>query len=471
MKHFWKLLIIALLCLALSAIFAACGEEHTHTYSEEWSQDSTHHWHAATCDHSEVSDKAEHDFDEGVVTVDPTCSAVGTKTFTCKTCGATKTEEVSMIAHTYEGAVTTDPTCSAVGTKTFTCKTCGTTKTEEIPAVAHTYANQVFAFTLVDGTLYREKCCDACAAAPTERTALENAVIVSDAAAAQNALDAAVEGTVIYLDGDVDYGTLYLRTRSTDREVNVGNWAGGNNMYYRSIKNLTVIGSESATLDELRIEAGTYTPTGNQHSNSATAPHLRSFISIEGLNLFAVHFTGNADAAVSLTQQLFVDGITFNGCSMTDTGDSRLVYRMGEMSTYTDSITGQTLMTTGLKNVSILNCQVSGAHMVAELRATENVTVFNNTFENIAAQVILLPVQDGTYTGAIQITNNTVSVLSERFIRINGSSASITVTGNRISGYNGADADIVKITKQSGTTTVEGNDWGNAELTVTVSES
>lgn len=34
--------------------------QHTHTYSDEWSYDATHHWHAATCGHDVVADKAEH---------------------------------------------------------------------------------------------------------------------------------------------------------------------------------------------------------------------------------------------------------------------------------------------------------------------------------------------------------------------------------------------------------------------------
>ena len=41
-----------------------------HTYSEKWSYDSTHHWHAAICEHSEeTSNKAEHTFDESSCTI------------------------------------------------------------------------------------------------------------------------------------------------------------------------------------------------------------------------------------------------------------------------------------------------------------------------------------------------------------------------------------------------------------------
>ena len=39
---------------------------HTHTFSTEWSMDETHHWHAATCEHTtEVSAKSEHTMSDG----------------------------------------------------------------------------------------------------------------------------------------------------------------------------------------------------------------------------------------------------------------------------------------------------------------------------------------------------------------------------------------------------------------------
>ncbi len=151
------------------------GEKpHEHTYSTEWTHDENNHWHAATCDHkTEVSGKEAHKWDEGKVTASATESAKGEKTYTCTTCGATKTEEIPQLAHTHtfsaewtydetnhwhaatcdhktevsgkeahkwdEGKVTTSATESAKGTKTYTCTTCGATKTEEIPQLAHTH--------------------------------------------------------------------------------------------------------------------------------------------------------------------------------------------------------------------------------------------------------------------------------------------------------------------------------------------
>lgn len=54
-----------------------CGESQRivipklpHTYSEDWEIDSLHHWHKATCEHSdEISVKEPHDMQDGVCTV------------------------------------------------------------------------------------------------------------------------------------------------------------------------------------------------------------------------------------------------------------------------------------------------------------------------------------------------------------------------------------------------------------------
>ena len=77
-------------------------------------------------DEPEVPTQHECEWNEGVITVQPTCTTVGTKLFTCtKDSSHTKTEEVAIVldAHKWnEGEITVDPTCSEEGTKTFTCE-------------------------------------------------------------------------------------------------------------------------------------------------------------------------------------------------------------------------------------------------------------------------------------------------------------------------------------------------------------
>jgi len=110
---------------------------------------------------------AEHAWDEGKVTSEPTHAADGVKTFTCSKCLGTKTEPIAKQEHTYStwqkhdaaqhkktcdcgdvqyaahawdaGKVTTEPTHVADGVKTFTCTDCGETKTEAVAKQEHAY--------------------------------------------------------------------------------------------------------------------------------------------------------------------------------------------------------------------------------------------------------------------------------------------------------------------------------------------
>ncbi|MCI7351067.1 MAG: leucine-rich repeat protein [Ruminococcus sp.] len=66
---------------------------HTHKPSEEYSKDETGHWHDCSGCTEKVGFES-HDFDEGIVTTEPTEETEGVKTFTCKDCGYTKTETI-----------------------------------------------------------------------------------------------------------------------------------------------------------------------------------------------------------------------------------------------------------------------------------------------------------------------------------------------------------------------------------------
>lgn len=121
-----------------------------------------------------------HSWDNGTVTKAATYTETGIKTFKCKDCGETRTEEISSLdktyhilqvvaptctsegytiyecnevpgltykgdftdktTHTYdEGVVTKEATIYEKGVKTFTCSACGDTYTEDIPMVEKTW--------------------------------------------------------------------------------------------------------------------------------------------------------------------------------------------------------------------------------------------------------------------------------------------------------------------------------------------
>lgn len=68
----------------------------------------------------------EHDWDEGKVTTEPTCTKEGIKTYTCKNCATTKTETIKALGHNYLSDWTIDKaaTCTQEGSKSHYCTRC-----------------------------------------------------------------------------------------------------------------------------------------------------------------------------------------------------------------------------------------------------------------------------------------------------------------------------------------------------------
>ena len=87
-------MILALLtCVGCCTALVGCADKHV--FGEEWCADETYHWHACTQEGcTEQSDKAEHVFDDGVITLLPTQSTPGVRKYTCVVCGGFKTEKV-----------------------------------------------------------------------------------------------------------------------------------------------------------------------------------------------------------------------------------------------------------------------------------------------------------------------------------------------------------------------------------------
>ena len=167
-KTFIAILAIAMVLVLSLAVLTACNNKK-HDFSSKWEYDETSHWHECmTKKHSDVADKADHTFDAGTVTTQPTEDAAGVKTLTCTVCGYQKTESVPQLGHTFdmdnwkfdeqthwhpatcahtdlkkdeaehtwnEGVVIKPADYGVVGTKKFTCTVCGYEKTEDIDAL------------------------------------------------------------------------------------------------------------------------------------------------------------------------------------------------------------------------------------------------------------------------------------------------------------------------------------------------
>lgn len=87
--------------LMLVIMLTACNCKK-HKFSTEWKYDDTSHWHECLKKkHSDVADKAEHTFNEGVVTTAPTETSEGVLTLTCTVCGYQKTKSIEKVKHVH----------------------------------------------------------------------------------------------------------------------------------------------------------------------------------------------------------------------------------------------------------------------------------------------------------------------------------------------------------------------------------
>ena len=84
-----------------------------------------------------------HTYGSAVVTKQPTCTSEGTKTKTCTQCGATVTETIAKLSHSYTTTVVA-PTCTTDGYTLHKCSVCGTSyKDNTTKATGHSYGNSV----------------------------------------------------------------------------------------------------------------------------------------------------------------------------------------------------------------------------------------------------------------------------------------------------------------------------------------
>ena len=101
--------------------------------------------HCSVCNEvlvaQEVIPAKGHSWDDGVVTITPTCVDAGVKTYTCTVCSATKTEAIDATGHTPVEVAEQPATCTEAGHTAGTkCSVCDAILSgmEEIPAAGHT---------------------------------------------------------------------------------------------------------------------------------------------------------------------------------------------------------------------------------------------------------------------------------------------------------------------------------------------
>ena len=90
----------------------------------------------------EELDPLGHNWGEYTVTVEPTCTAAGTKMRECLRCGEKVYADIPALGHDWGEFVTVkEPTCTETGTTKRVCERCGAEDFGEIPANGHSYGD------------------------------------------------------------------------------------------------------------------------------------------------------------------------------------------------------------------------------------------------------------------------------------------------------------------------------------------
>ena len=322
MKKAIRLAVLALALASVITTLSACNE-HTHTWSSDWSKDTTHHWHSATCVHSAeeripVSGLGEHSFE--------------------------------MVTH--------DPTCTVSGKKTRTCTVCGFRQEATIAATGHTYTKGLTELVVKeDGRVYNSRICDTCDARTS--SVIPESIAVTTTEEAQAALDAAGDGgKYIYLRAG-SYGTLYLRTvkdLSTESAAPDTFAEGNGTILHREIHGITLIAEAGVTVDAI-------VAVGQAHTADTEGAHplyptesIISAVTLKSIELQNITFTGNAPIAIDLGANVAVDGLYISGCSLAAAAGDVAFFRAPTADAPVVNAAGATVLTPGVANVTAENC-------------------------------------------------------------------------------------------------------------------
>ncbi len=161
-----KKTIIVSLLLTILICFYGCGHEHSMAQTVLKNATCTDNGvvknYCESCDYSyeETIESLGHDYDDGIVVVEKTCTTDGKKEYICKRCNDKK-DEVIPASHDFKEEIVSEATCLSVGKKVKTCSICGYSESEEIEKKEHSFDSGICIYCnasdLTPNTWYRNK--------------------------------------------------------------------------------------------------------------------------------------------------------------------------------------------------------------------------------------------------------------------------------------------------------------------------
>ena len=302
-------------------------------------------------------------------------------------------------------------------------------------------------------------------------------IVVTTTAEAQAALDQAEEGTIIYLTSNVEYGALSIRptknsnttykcdqhSEYTDATAFIAHLAEsgyhGTPAYTTTLKNVTIVGAEGATIAGFTASSGHY--YGDVYDyvrdiNYTVGSAYYFTLNITGLTFQNVAFTGKVNLNTSLDSSVY-DGVTFEGCTFTTGGTEST--NGAAIRYYNENNNGN------IKNIKVDDCDFTNCYQGVYVHHVNGITVtdceFNTTGHNAIA---MQNTSEAVALKNVVITGNTFTNIGDRIIRFGDIAAdsNITIQSNTATNSGDEDDQVMKAsTIETGvTTSIKNNNWG-----------
>ena len=363
----------------------------------------------------------------------------------------------------------TEPTCSAEGERVFKCEGCGATRTEKIEKLPHTFGD----WKNSDDLKTNSRECSVC-----HETETRDGIVVNPTNA-QELINSVNTGKVYFTAGE--YGDLSLthsKKVSTAKETNSKKDADVNNLsdttvydYYRPIKDLELIGGDGVVLKGSFIcSSGHRNGTKDNAiidpirgtSIDSTNSSYYSYISIDGLEFKSMTFEAGQISFENQMDSTVVKNVKIEGCFFAGTDGSKLQ----ALKFLVDS--------NSFESITIENTRIDNYYQGIWGEGFNNVTVSDCEISNTEHNAIAIQSSKNVFTGAIALKNNTISNTADRAIRFGeGKDATITIENNTLSSSVDGDNQLLKSgTLTNCTYSFTGNTYNGESLsTVEGSES
>ena len=299
---------------------------------------------------------------------------------------------------------------------------------------------------------------------------------VSSASGLQEALDAATDGATIKLTANVDYGVVYLgrptKSNNTVMTCETHNFTTtdaaafkahlGDGAYHTTpkytttLKNVTIIGAEGATIAGLVATSG-HTYGTNVHDYVLDVDKSGSVyyctLHMENIKFQNVAFTGKIDINTSDAESTY-NGVTFEGCTFTTGGTASS--NGAAIRYYNESATNG-----HVKNIVVKDCKFNNCYQGVYVQNVNGVTVADNELDTTGHNAV--GVQGTCDLKAVVITNNEFKNIGDRVIRFNnvGADSQITIQHNTATNSGDDAGEVIKATSIAAgvTTNVGYNNW------------